>query len=98
MLDSDINTTYIYTDGSKSGGRTGSGVVITQADSQGRQIPVVTLCEGLGSSASVFQAELNAIIIGIIEVIRIGKPIGDNIEKFGHIFGNPICIVSDSKA
>ena len=98
IMDSDINTTYIYTDGSKFEGRAGSGVVITQADSQGRHVPVVTLFEGLGTSASVFQAELNAIIIGIIEVIRMGEPIGDNLEKFGHIFGNPICIVSDSKA
>ena len=59
---------------------------------------MVTLSEGLGLSASVFQAELNAIIIGIIEILRIGEPIGDNIQKFGNIFGNPICIVSDSRA
>jgi hypothetical protein len=43
MVSSDIRTTYIYTDGSKAGGRAGSGVVITQANSQGSQSPVVTL-------------------------------------------------------
>ena len=46
---------------------------------------MVTLFEGLGTSASVFQAELNAKIMGITEVIRIGEPIGNNLEKFGLI-------------
>jgi ribonuclease HI len=54
--------------------------------------------EGLGTTASVFQAELNAIIIGIIEITRISEPLKENFEKFGHISGNPVCIVSDSKA
>jgi hypothetical protein len=55
MVSSDIKTTYIYTDGSKVGGRVGSGVVVTQADSQGRQIPVMTLFEGLGTMVLSFK-------------------------------------------
>jgi hypothetical protein len=35
MSNSDIKTTCIYTDGSKVKGKAGSGVVVTQADSQG---------------------------------------------------------------
>ena len=98
IADSNLNTTYVYTDGSKLGGRAGSGVVVTQADSQGRHVPVLTLVEGLGASASVFQAELNAIIISIIEILKISEPTQENLDKFGHISGNPICFVSDSKA
>jgi hypothetical protein len=48
--------------------------------------------------APVFKAKLNAIIIGLIEVTKISEPTLLNLEKFLHISGNPVCIVSDSKA
>ena len=68
ILNGEPNMIGVYTDGSRRDGLTGAGVVVTTDDEIGRQIPYKVYSEHLGSTTSVFQAEVYAIILAVTEL------------------------------
>ncbi len=102
--DSKSDIIYLYTDGSKIKDqiadidRVGCGIVITQADSQQHHTPILADSYYLGTSASVFQAEIMAIHYALEAFKLISIPSEDNLLKYGDLSATEICIVTDSKA
>jgi len=68
ILNGEPNMIGVYTDVSRRDGLTGAGVVIPTDDEIGRQIPYKVYSEHLGSTTSVFQAEVYAIILAVTEL------------------------------
>jgi ribonuclease HI len=66
ISDHEADTLQVFTDGSKMDGRTGSGVVIqSDCNPDKTHLPTHFYCEYLGKMATVFQAEVYAIIMAI---------------------------------
>lgn len=83
----------VYTDGSRRDGLTGAGVVFTTDDEIGRQTPYKVFSEHLGSMATVFQAEVFAIVLALSELEMELQDPNSPIRPFSNIK-----IISDSKS
>ena len=93
ILNGEPSMIGVYTDGSRRDGLTGAGVVFTTDDEIGRQIPYKVFSEHLGSTASVFQAEVYAIILALTELEAELQDSSSPIRPFSNIK-----IISDSKS
>ena len=93
ILNGEPNMIGVYTDGSRRDGLTGAGVVFTTDDEIGRQIPYKVFSEHLGSTATVFQAEVYAIILAVTELEAELQDSSSPIRPFSNIK-----IISDSRS
>ena len=95
-----IPTLRIFTDGSRTGGKSGYGLLFQQSCSSSlnpQQFSTIHEDSGpLGSLASVFQAEVHAIIEALKHLVRISAPNQENRVRFGPILSAHIFCDSQS--
>ena len=93
-----VPTLRIYTDGSKAGDKSGYGLLFHQSSSlDPQQFSSIHEDSGpLGSLATVFQAEVHAIIQALKYLVRISSPSQENRVRFGPILSAHIFCDSQS--